>query len=86
MKLKVLTVSRKQWYKNFENPSKFIFIVHPLVQGDIRKIFVSNIISRPSMSLVARCITVPRRAHPIMLLARSNLIDDVNSSQLGEAQ
>ena len=29
--VKILTVSRKQWYKNFENPSKFIFIVHPLV-------------------------------------------------------
>ena len=28
--VKILTVSRKQWYKNFENPSKFIFIVHPL--------------------------------------------------------
>ena len=29
--VKILTVSRKQWYKNFENPSKFIFIVHPLL-------------------------------------------------------
>ena len=29
--VKILTVSRKQWYKNFENPSKFIFIVHLLV-------------------------------------------------------
>ena len=29
--VKILTVSRKQWYKNFENPSKFICIVHPLV-------------------------------------------------------
>ena len=29
--VKILTVSRKQWYKNFENPSKFIFIVHPLI-------------------------------------------------------
>ena len=26
--VKILTVSRKQWHKNFENPSKFIFIVH----------------------------------------------------------
>ena len=48
--VKILTVSRKQWYKNFENPSKFIFIVHPLhtyfvltsLTGDTRKIFVSN--------------------------------------------
>ena len=32
--VKILTVSRKQWYKNFENPSKFIFIVHPLVLRD----------------------------------------------------
>ena len=29
--VKILTVSIKQWYKNFENPSKFIFIVHPLL-------------------------------------------------------
>ena len=29
--VKILTVSRKQWYKNFENPSNFIFIVHLLV-------------------------------------------------------
>ena len=29
--VKILTVSRKQWYKNFENLSKFIFIVHPLL-------------------------------------------------------
>ena len=29
--VKILTVSRKQWYKNFENPSKFIFMVHPLI-------------------------------------------------------
>ena len=29
--VKILTVSRKQWYKTFENPSKFIFIVHPLI-------------------------------------------------------
>ena len=29
--VKILTVSRKQWYKNFENPSKFIFIVHLLL-------------------------------------------------------
>ena len=36
--VKILTVSRKQWYKNFENPSKFIFIVHPLL-----KICVPNI-------------------------------------------
>ena len=31
--VKILTVSRKQWYKHFENPSKFIFIVHPLFPG-----------------------------------------------------
>ena len=30
--VKILTVSRKQWYKNFENPSNFIFIVHLLIQ------------------------------------------------------
>ena len=29
--VKRLTLSRKQWYKNFENPSNFIFIVHLLV-------------------------------------------------------
>ena len=33
--VKILTVSRKQWYKNFENPSKFIFIVHPLVSIEL---------------------------------------------------
>ena len=27
--VKILTVSRKQWYKNFENPSKFIFYRAP---------------------------------------------------------
>ena len=32
--VKILTVSRKQWYKNFENPSKFIFIVHSLLDVD----------------------------------------------------
>ena len=34
--VKILTVFRKQWYKNFENPSKFIFIVHPLFKVDWR--------------------------------------------------
>ena len=43
--VKILTVSRKQWYKNFENPSKFIFIVHPLIH-DGREQFLSFIFSQ----------------------------------------
>jgi len=34
--VKRLTLSRKQWYKNFENPSKFILIVHLLLSKNVR--------------------------------------------------
>ena len=52
--VKILTVSRKQWYKNVENPSKFVFIVHPLI---IFKSLVSRPLideSNPARVLVGR--------------------------------
>ena len=53
--VKILTVSRKQWYKNFENPSKFIFIVHPLTVVLIVIIDNGNATVQPKTNNDVKC-------------------------------
>ena len=53
--VKILTVSRKQWYKNFENPSKFIFIVHPLIDRVADNIVSGGIRRTIKQKLMTKC-------------------------------